>query len=142
MMKLKLFGAAAAILSSALASPVMAQQVITDPGYCAQFYPNANCQNKGPSTAHLPIGIPNETEKGGGKPPFFMRGDQMKAIARYREGSGPLRASLIFDRPQDRRNPGISSAPKQSSIRRFSSAVEQRFCKPKVGSSILSTGTT
>ena len=27
-------------------------------------------------------------------------------------------------------------------IRRFSSAVEQRFCKPKVGSSILSTGTT
>jgi hypothetical protein len=25
---------------------------------------------------------------------------------------------------------------------RFSSAVEQRFCKPKVGSSILSTGTT
>jgi hypothetical protein len=27
-------------------------------------------------------------------------------------------------------------------ISRFSSAVEQRFCKPKVGSSILSTGTT
>jgi hypothetical protein len=27
-------------------------------------------------------------------------------------------------------------------IRRFSSAVEQRFCKPKVGSSILSTGTS
>ncbi len=26
-------------------------------------------------------------------------------------------------------------------VRRFSSAVEQRFCKPKVGSSILSTGT-
>ena len=32
--------------------------------------------------------------------------------------------------------------PPVSSIRRFSSAVEQRFCKPKVGSSILSTGTT
>jgi hypothetical protein len=27
-------------------------------------------------------------------------------------------------------------------VRRFSSAVEQRFCKPKVGSSILSTGTS
>jgi hypothetical protein len=27
-------------------------------------------------------------------------------------------------------------------VGRFSSAVEQRFCKPKVGSSILSTGTT
>src|SRR4051794_32184019 len=26
-------------------------------------------------------------------------------------------------------------------VSRFSSAVEQRFCKPKVGSSILSTGT-
>jgi hypothetical protein len=30
----------------------------------------------------------------------------------------------------------------RSPKRRFSSAVEQRFCKPKVGSSILSTGTT
>src|ERR1700740_3608934 len=27
-------------------------------------------------------------------------------------------------------------------VSRFSSAVEQRFCKPKVGSSILSTGTS
>jgi hypothetical protein len=27
-------------------------------------------------------------------------------------------------------------------LSRFSSAVEQRFCKPKVGSSILSTGTS
>jgi hypothetical protein len=44
-MKLGLCGAAVVILASALASPVMAQQVITDPGYCAQFYPNANCQN-------------------------------------------------------------------------------------------------
>ncbi len=52
MMKLGLFGAAAVILSSALASPVMAQQVITDPGYCAQFYPNANCQNKGPGNPY------------------------------------------------------------------------------------------
>ena len=38
--------AAAAILASALASPAMAQQVIYNPGYCAQFYPNANCQNR------------------------------------------------------------------------------------------------
>ncbi len=52
MMKLELLGAAAVILSSALASPVMAQQVITDPGYCAQFYPNANCQNKGPGNPY------------------------------------------------------------------------------------------
>jgi hypothetical protein len=48
---LKLLGTAA-VLSSALASPVMAQQVITNPGYCAQFYPNANCQNTGPNNPY------------------------------------------------------------------------------------------
>ncbi len=45
------FGAAAA-LASALASPAMAQAVISDPGYCAQFYPNANCQNEGPGNPY------------------------------------------------------------------------------------------
>jgi hypothetical protein len=44
--------AAAAILASALASPAMAQEVISEPGYCAQFYPNANCQNKGPGNPY------------------------------------------------------------------------------------------
>ena len=39
--------AAAAMLASALASPAMAQQVIYNPGKCAQYYPNANCQNYG-----------------------------------------------------------------------------------------------
>ncbi len=52
MTKLKLLGAAALVLSSALASPVMAQEVIYNPGYCAQFYPNANCQNKGPGNPY------------------------------------------------------------------------------------------
>ena len=44
--------AAAAILASALATPAMAQEVIYNPGYCAQFYPNANCQNKGPGNPY------------------------------------------------------------------------------------------
>ena len=44
--------AAAAILVSTLASPAMAQQVIYNPGYCAQFYPNANCQNRGPGSPY------------------------------------------------------------------------------------------
>jgi hypothetical protein len=44
--------AAAAILASALASPAMAQEVIYNPGYCAQYYPNANCQNKGPGSPY------------------------------------------------------------------------------------------
>src|ERR1700753_3298525 len=52
MTTLKLLGAAALVASSALASRVMAQQVITNPGRCAQFYPNANCQNLGPGNPY------------------------------------------------------------------------------------------
>ncbi len=51
MMKLKLLSAAA-ILAAAIATPAMAQEVIYNPGYCAQFYPNANCQNKGPNNPY------------------------------------------------------------------------------------------
>ncbi|KRR04768.1 hypothetical protein CQ12_21130 [Bradyrhizobium jicamae] len=43
---------AAAIFASALATPALAQQVIYNPGYCAQFYPNANCQNRGPGSPY------------------------------------------------------------------------------------------
>ena len=45
-MKLALIGAAA-VIAAAFATPALAQAVIEDPGYCAQFYPNANCQNQG-----------------------------------------------------------------------------------------------
>ena len=51
MTPLKILGAAA-ILAASLASPAMAQEVIAEPGYCAQFYPNANCQNKGPGNPY------------------------------------------------------------------------------------------
>jgi hypothetical protein len=44
--------AAAAILASAIVSPAGAQQVVYNPGYCAQFYPNANCQNLGPGNPY------------------------------------------------------------------------------------------
>ena len=43
---------AVAILSAAIATPALAQQVISDPGYCAFFYPDANCQNKGPGNPY------------------------------------------------------------------------------------------
>ncbi len=46
MSALKLFGAAA-FLSVLGTTPLAAQQVIYEPGYCAFFYPYANCQNKG-----------------------------------------------------------------------------------------------
>jgi hypothetical protein len=47
----KLLGAVA-VLSTAIATPALAQQVISEPGYCAFFYPNANCQNKGPGNPY------------------------------------------------------------------------------------------
>jgi len=43
--------AAAAVLC-VITGPAMAQQVISEPGYCAFFYPNANCQNKGPGNPY------------------------------------------------------------------------------------------
>jgi hypothetical protein len=43
---------AVAILSTAIATPMLAQPVISEPGYCAFFYPNANCQNKGPGNPY------------------------------------------------------------------------------------------
>jgi len=47
----KLLGAIA-VLSSLSATPVLAQAVIQEPGYCAFFYPNSNCQNKGPGNPY------------------------------------------------------------------------------------------
>jgi hypothetical protein len=43
---------AAAIMSTVLAAPALAQEVIADPGYCAQFYPNANCNDLGPGNPY------------------------------------------------------------------------------------------
>jgi hypothetical protein len=45
-MRFALMGAAL-VATAALVAPAAAQRVITNPGYCAQFYPNANCQNYG-----------------------------------------------------------------------------------------------
>jgi hypothetical protein len=50
-MKFALLGAAA-LAASALVVPAKAQHVISDPGYCAQFYPDANCQNYGPGNPY------------------------------------------------------------------------------------------
>ena len=46
----RLLAAAAAL--TMMTAPAMAQQVISEPGYCAFFYPNANCQNKGPGNPY------------------------------------------------------------------------------------------
>jgi hypothetical protein len=62
MSHLRLLGAVA-ILATAMASPVLAQEVMWEPGYCAQFYPNANCQNKGPGNPYT------------GSSGYYQRGD-------------------------------------------------------------------
>jgi hypothetical protein len=41
-----------ALLATTLVSHVHAQPVIEDPGYCAEFYPNANCRNLGPGNPY------------------------------------------------------------------------------------------
>ena len=57
MSALKLFGAAALLLAVG-ATPVPAQPVISEPGYCAFFYPYANCQNKGPGNPYTDPNFP------------------------------------------------------------------------------------
>jgi hypothetical protein len=46
----------AVALLVALATPASAQRVIYNPGWCAQFYPNANCQNYGPGNPYTSYG--------------------------------------------------------------------------------------
>ncbi len=43
---------AAGAIFSLISLPALAQAVISEPGYCAFFYPNANCQNKGPGNPY------------------------------------------------------------------------------------------
>jgi len=50
-MKFALIGAAA-LVTAASVTPALAQAVIEGPGYYAQFYPNANCQNLGPGNPY------------------------------------------------------------------------------------------
>jgi hypothetical protein len=54
-MKAALIGAAL-IAAATLAGPASAQEAIENPGYCAQFYPNANCQNYGPGNPYRGYG--------------------------------------------------------------------------------------
>jgi hypothetical protein len=60
----------AATVFSVLAMPAMAQAVIYEPGYCAQYYPDANCQNMGPGNPNSPeyrsrLGQTDRTWSGG-----------------------------------------------------------------------------
>jgi hypothetical protein len=51
-MKFALLGAAL-VATAAFAAPASAfPRVVSNPGYCAQFYPNANCQDYGPDNPY------------------------------------------------------------------------------------------
>jgi hypothetical protein len=78
--------AAGAVLS-VIAGPAMAQQVISEPGYCAFFYPNANCQNKGPGNPYTD--------------PYYQRGHGAAAWnGNQTVGVAPRRARTSAARPQ------------------------------------------
>lgn len=49
-MKIKVMLAAGLLVGSA--SVASAQEAISNPGRCAQFYPNANCENYGPGNPY------------------------------------------------------------------------------------------
>jgi hypothetical protein len=51
-----LVGAATFSMLLALPGTAAAQHVITNPGWCAQFYPNANCQNYGRGNPYTSYG--------------------------------------------------------------------------------------
>jgi hypothetical protein len=51
-MNIRLLSAAVLLVGTVAAVPATAQEVITNPGRCAQFYPIANCQNYGPGNPY------------------------------------------------------------------------------------------
>jgi len=87
----KLLGAVA-ILSTAIATPALAQPVISEPGYCAFFYPNANCQNKGPGN---PYTDPNYQRRSAGNDGTWSSGETVGVVGKrartHRSGSSGMR---------------------------------------------------
>jgi hypothetical protein len=81
-MKSVLIGAAFAA-AAAFATPALAQAVIEDPGYCAQFYPNANCQNLGPGNPYTDSGYYRGWQNGFAMMPGYAR--QLARPDRYAE---------------------------------------------------------
>jgi hypothetical protein len=78
--------AAAAVLS-VITGPAMAQPVISEPGYCAFFYPNANCKNKGPGNPYTD--------------PNYQRGQNAAAWSDHQTvGVAPRRVRKPVTRPQ------------------------------------------
>jgi hypothetical protein len=52
-----------AILSTVIASQAWAQEANPEPAYCAQYYPNADCNSIGPKTPESPRAVRSERGK-------------------------------------------------------------------------------
>jgi len=52
MTKIVALSGTALLIGALTASAAMAQEVIPNPGRCAQYYPNANCENFGPGNPY------------------------------------------------------------------------------------------
>ena len=77
--------AAAAVLS-VISGPAMAQAVISEPGYCAFFYPNANCQNKGPGNPYTDPNYQRSANQG-----YVAEPGQTVGVARKRPRTSATR---------------------------------------------------
>jgi hypothetical protein len=73
-MKFALIGAAA-LAAASFATPALAQAVIDNPGFCAQYYPNANCQNLGPGNPYTSDGYKYEYGSYGGNGNNWQNGN-------------------------------------------------------------------
>jgi len=81
----RLLGAAAAF--ALMTAPATAQQAMGEPGYCAFYYPNANCQNKGPGNPYTD--------------PNYQRGQNAAAWSDHQTvGVAPRRVRKPATRPQ------------------------------------------
>lgn len=78
--------AVAAVLS-AITAPATAQQAMSEPGYCAFYYPNANCQNKGPGNPYSDAEYKRRLNQGGS----VYGSDQTVGVARRRPSSSAAR---------------------------------------------------
>ena len=70
---------ALAVLSTFALMPAQAQQAMSEPAYCASFYPNANCQNKGPGN---PYTDPNYRRNGGESSGQWASGETVGAVSK------------------------------------------------------------
>jgi hypothetical protein len=82
---------ALAVLSTFALMPAQAQQAMSEPAYCAQFYPGANCQNKGPGN---PYTDPNYRRSGGQSSGQWANNETVGVAprrTRHRDHSAPPR---------------------------------------------------